>query len=298
MENLSGDVLREIGLKLSLTDIHNYCLTNSKFNSQVCQKTYFWRSKLLQDYNYRSVSNNLEELQLEYFWLNKLKKDFEFGYGGENNLKSIKKYYNKIKILPIKFKIEEAAILGDEELTDKLVNSFDGDVKWMFAYIGSIKGGHRKLIEKYINKTDVSRIKHGLKPAAKNYDRELIELLISKGVNNWDSGLTGAAKGGHKDLVDFFIEKGANNWSRGLFGAAEGGHRDLVDFFIEKGAIITSGDLIGALEHKDIKDNCEIIKLFLKRGANIDLAIERVPPGLSHVVHRLKELKNIPDLNC
>ena len=48
--------------------------------------------------------------------------------------------------------------------------------------------------------------------------------------------MRGAARGGHKDLVNLFISKGANDWDMGMHGAAQGGHKDLVEYFISKGA--------------------------------------------------------------
>ena len=59
--------------------------------------------------------------------------------------------------------------------------------------------------------------------------------MLSHG-NIWiDLGLEGACKGGHRDLVDLMISKGANDWGFALQAACEGGHRDLVDLIIEKG---------------------------------------------------------------
>ncbi len=46
--------------------------------------------------------------------------------------------------------------------------------------------------------------------------RDLVDLMIEKGANNWNECLYGACKRGHRDLVDLMIEKGANNWSWSL----------------------------------------------------------------------------------
>ena len=77
-------------------------------------------------------------------------------------------------------------------------------------------------------------------------DRELYEAarqgsifrvneLIRQGANV-NSGMYGAAEGGHKELVDLFVKNGANNWDWGMIGAAVGCHKKFVDFFIEHGA--------------------------------------------------------------
>ena len=38
-------------------------------------------------------------------------------------------------------------------------------------------------------------------------------------------GMCAATKGGHKDLVELFIEKGANNWNWGMISAAKCGSK-------------------------------------------------------------------------
>ena len=70
--------------------------------------------------------------------------------------------------------------------------------------------------------------------AAKDGHRDLVDLFISKGANDWDYGMEGAAEGGHRDLVNFFISKGANDWNSAIHSASRGGHRDLIDFFKRK----------------------------------------------------------------
>ena len=47
-----------------------------------------------------------------------------------------------------------------------------------------------------------------------------------------------AAKGGHRELVDLFITKGANEWDWAMDSAAQGGHRGvIVNLFLWKGAV-------------------------------------------------------------
>ena len=41
----------------------------------------------------------------------------------------------------------------------------------------------------------------------------------------------GACQGGHMDIVNLMISKGANNWNFGLnYGACAGGHMDISKF--------------------------------------------------------------------
>jgi hypothetical protein len=64
--------------------------------------------------------------------------------------------------------------------------------------------------------------------------RDLVDLFIAKGANDWDIALYRASRGGHRDLVDLFIAKGANDWNWALHAAIEGGHQDLIVFFKAK----------------------------------------------------------------
>lgn len=49
-----------------------------------------------------------------------------------------------------------------------------------------------------------------------------------------NKGMCVAANVGNKELIDLFIEKGANDWTMGMIAAGQGGHKKLVDFFISK----------------------------------------------------------------
>ena len=64
---------------------------------------------------------------------------------------------------------------------------------------------------------------------------ETVELLISKGADDWDDGLWNACEGGHREIVELMISKGANDWNWGLVGACEGGHIEIVELMISKG---------------------------------------------------------------
>jgi hypothetical protein len=73
-----------------------------------------------------------------------------------------------------------------------------------------------------------------LNQASDEGHKDLAQLFIDKGADDWGYGLYGASRGGHKDLVLFLIDKGANLWNWGLAGASEGGHRELIQFFQNK----------------------------------------------------------------
>ena len=75
-----------------------------------------------------------------------------------------------------------------------------------------------------------------LNQAALAGHKDLVQLFINKGANDWNRALSCATRGGHEDLVHLFINKGAKDWDWALSSASEGGYKELVQFFIDKGA--------------------------------------------------------------
>ena len=67
-------------------------------------------------------------------------------------------------------------------------------------------------------------------------DIEIIQLIISNGVNYWNDGLQGACMGGHMDIIQLMINQGANNWDEGFYYACERGYTDIIQLMINKGA--------------------------------------------------------------
>ena len=48
--NLPKDVMALLALELNLPEILNFCVSNKKFNSAVCEKESFWYNKLVRDF--------------------------------------------------------------------------------------------------------------------------------------------------------------------------------------------------------------------------------------------------------
>jgi hypothetical protein len=71
--------------------------------------------------------------------------------------------------------------------------------------------------------------------ACKVGDKEKILTLIHDRYNLF-IGLYYACLFGHRDIVDILIENGANNWNNGLVGACSGNNLDLVKLMYYKGA--------------------------------------------------------------
>ena len=97
--------------------------------------------------------------------------------------------------------------------------------------------------------------------AARGGHKDLVEIFISEGADNWNYGLHRAAQGGHKDLVEFFIEKGADDWNYGLHGAAKGGHKDLGEYLK-----VTCGEKLKELAKTNSTPT--VVEFFIDKGAD------------------------------
>ena len=104
---------------------------------------------------------------------------------------------------------------------------------------------------------------------------EEVELLIHKGVHDWDRGLRGACEGGHMKLAEFMICKGAIHWNYGLYGACWGGHMEIAELMIQKGANDWNLGLGGACWGGHMK----IAELMIRKGAipNMDFPSKFIP---------------------
>lgn len=100
--------------------------------------------------------------------------------------------------------------------------------------------------------------------AAEKGCREIIDLAIGKGANNWNLGMSMAIQKNHSNLIDFFIEKGANDWNWGMIIAALTGNQKLVEFFIIKGANNWNKGLVNAT----MGNHQELVEFFIMKGAD------------------------------
>ena len=81
-----------------------------------------------------------------------------------------------------------------------------------------------------------SWINGGLNGACRSGHQALVQLMITKGANDWNGALYSACLRGHQALVQLMITQGADNWNNGLIAACEAGHQALVQLMIAKGA--------------------------------------------------------------
>ena len=91
-----------------------------------------------------------------------------------------------------------------------------------------------KVVEPWKERIQNVSLYHCLGDAAREGHVDLVEYLVSKGANDWDSGMESASRGGHLELVKYFVSKGANDWVWGMTSASTGGHLELVKYFESK----------------------------------------------------------------
>jgi hypothetical protein len=48
-------------------------------------------------------------------------------------------------------------------------------------------------------------------------DMDIVQLMISKGANDWNTGLICACDGRHSDIIKLMISKGADSWNKVLY---------------------------------------------------------------------------------
>jgi hypothetical protein len=95
----------------------------------------------------------------------------------------------------------------------------------------------------------------------------MINYLIKRGADDWNSGLMYSALGGHKDLIDYFVAKGANDWLYALNFATQGGHLELVKLFMKK--IKIDAQIINWLLYYAVKGgHMNVINYVISLGAN------------------------------
>ena len=105
--------------------------------------------------------------------------------------------------------------------SDKEIYIFHAGYEGDTATLGNLK--NRRLIDFYCV------------GAAAGGHKELVQLMLDKGANNYNDGLAFAALGGHMDIVQLMLDKGADP-NNGLSGAALVGHMDIVQLMLDKGA--------------------------------------------------------------
>lgn len=165
---------------------------------------------------------------------------------------------------------------------------------WQTAFLDACVGGNLDVVKLVIFESENTKdnqlvldLNRGFYYACTHgsSNMQMINLLISKGANNWNYGLAGACNGVDMDLVQLMISKGANDWNLGLAEVCDGKYKsdksdksdrsdksdkilqnttglDIVRLMISKGA----NNLEFAVSSARFGGNLEILKLMISGG--------------------------------
>lgn len=230
MESLDKSALILLALELDIKDVLSLCNTNSEINNKISKNSNFWIAKLKRDFSFEFLDKTTKAI-----------------IGGNP------KY--SIYIIP------RANERDPRKFYYFLASRFNDS--WKLSRV--VKYNHLDLVKYLLSRAQ--SIGSAVSAAARNNDREMIDLLISSTEYRDEyyitlAGAGGAAKGGHIDLLKYFVEKGidhlellgeachagenamliinylisrgAHSWSDGLAGAAYAGRMDLVKFFMDR----------------------------------------------------------------
>ncbi len=153
LEKLGKDVLYTIAMELDCIDVLAYCKTNTRINEKVCDNIYFMRNKLMKDFGF---SYNGKDTKLANKYHSFLCKNKNESLGYQTLLASkigyqdlVEYFFNKGGYLTEG--LYEAANIGDMKMVEYLVKNGDND--WYWGIKGAINGGHKDLVEYFINKS-------------------------------------------------------------------------------------------------------------------------------------------------
>jgi len=103
---------------------------------------------------------------------------------------------------------------------------------------GACRGGHYNFVRHLFDERKGWYFGSTLRDAARSGNEELVTLILDHHIcgTELSMGLKGACRRGHRNIVDLLIKRGANDWDQGLYGACRGGQLDLAYLMLRKGA--------------------------------------------------------------
>jgi ankyrin repeat protein len=164
--------------------------------------------------------------------------------------------------------LRSACSAGQIDMCKYMINKGATDFK-NALYNASING-NKQIFDYLFNLEKNSLTCWGLIGSCEKRDWDMIEYIISKGVNDndWNTLLWCACYSGHKDIVDYMIQKGASvaplDWNMGLRGACRRGNKHIVDYMIQKGARDWNSGLHMACVH----NHQDLVDYMIRMGAN------------------------------
>jgi hypothetical protein len=156
---------------------------------------------------------------------------------------------------------------NNKEIIDLILGGNNREYTIRFGFEGACYGGHKELVEFFMNKYSKLSLYVGFDGACCGNHIDIINLIIKKNndENNenfyWEYGIFGACYGGHKELIELIVEKRRSfvNFNWGLCGACRGNQYEIAELMVSYGA----KDLYCGLEETY---SYKIINSFLKKG--------------------------------
>lgn len=184
-----------------------------------------------------------------------------------------------------------------------IYNWMDGDTRYVMSMVSKEwylyctdkkpVGNGIYVIKKVVKSNDILRIIRNLDGPCKRLQIffnacryeciTLINILIKKGVCDWDGGLGGACRGGRMRIAQLMIEKGAIDFDSGLYNACRSGNMAIVQMMIiNKASYARRWGLHTACQ----SGNIEIVKLTLEKlietRGTIFYYSDELNPGLAY----------------
>lgn len=95
---------------------------------------------------------------------------------------------------------------------------------------------------------------------------EVINLLISKGFNTWNTGLEGACSGGHLEIVKLMILNGADAFNDCMHTACIHGHLEIIKYMVQIGGV---GDVYTHIHAACLYHHTDAVKILLTINASV-----------------------------
>lgn len=132
--------------------------------------------------------------------------------------------------------------------------------------------GHMNIIKLLIQEgVEINKLSPSfLGNACKSGNKDIVELFIANGVNDFDSGLVSACYENQEEIAKLMIEKGATNFNNALLSVRS---VKIAELIIKAGA----NNLNDALLNAAYSSYFELFKFYIEKGANnIDTVLEKV----------------------
>lgn len=149
---------------------------------------------------------------------------------------------------------------------DKIISLLDPGANVIYKFRGAVEGGHIELVKSLIDRVnfipDISMYRGTV---------ELLELLESKHIVDWNNITLAAASFNNRIVINYILERGLLDWNYVLYGACQTQNNSLLDLAIQNKA----NNFRTALYYACKQNNVKSAKLML-----VNQPVEALNDGL------------------